>query len=125
MRRTPDRWSRLWRLHALWGAAAFAAVCVARPLTGLRAIGGIGYVLAFAALVIVPLAVSLAAQPRRDGSTARLYRLAAVTIRRRRSPESPPWSCRPARPRRRWLPCGCCRRCSWPASEHGAWLATA
>ena len=68
------------RIRRTWTAGVpIAVLCAARPLAGLRAVGAIGYVLAFAALVIVPLGVSLAATPRRDGSTHRLYRLAART----------------------------------------------
>ncbi len=86
MKPRPDRWRRRWLIHALWGTVAFAALCAAQPLEGLRAVSGIGYLLAFAALVVVPLGASLAAMPRRDGATSPrrqanatvwMYRLAA------------------------------------------------
>ncbi len=72
-----DRWRRRWLIHALWGLIAFAAIRATGPFAGLRAVGGIGYLLVFAALVVVPLGVSLVATPRRDGTHTALYRLAA------------------------------------------------
>lgn len=71
-----DRWRRRWLIHAGWGVIAFAVLYAIQPLTGLRAVGGIGYLLSFAALVVVPLGASLAPDPRHDDTTW-LYRLAA------------------------------------------------
>ncbi len=91
MQQTPDRWRRRWLLHAKWGMIACAVLYLAQPFAGLRALGGIGYLLAFAALVVVPLGASLVAMPRHDSTapdggtpsrseaneTTWLYRLAA------------------------------------------------
>lgn len=71
-----ERWCRRWRIHATWGLLAFVVFWAAQPFAGLRAVGGIGYLLVFAAWVVVPLGASLVTRPRYDGGM-RLYVVAA------------------------------------------------
>lgn len=51
--------NKIWLYHAVIGLVIFATVCVLRPFVSLPSLGGIGYTISFAPLVIVPVALSL------------------------------------------------------------------
>ena len=51
--------NKIWLYHALIGIVVFAVVCILRPFVSLPSLGGIGYTISFAPLVIVPVALSL------------------------------------------------------------------
>ncbi|BBM82853.1 YndJ family transporter [Candidatus Uabimicrobium amorphum] len=51
--------NKVWLYQALLGMAAFITVCVLQPFVFLPSLGGIGYTISFAPLVIVPIALSL------------------------------------------------------------------